>query len=138
MSVRKAEIKDAGSIHRLLKQIMELHKSLYPDIFTGESKYREEDIRELIEQSDYHIYVYEDDEKVVRAYLIGWEEDYGFFIDDLCVDEEYRGKGVGDSLMETVTHYPEIRLNVWAENGGAIHFYHKKGFKLLKYVMRKT
>ena len=55
------------------------------------------------------------------------------YIDDLCVDEETRGMGVGKALYEHVLAFAKgancynVTLNVWACNTGALRFYEKLG-----------
>ena len=56
------------------------------------------------------------------------------YIDDLCVDETCRGKGVGEALFEHVKNEArrmgcyEVNLNVW-EGNEARRFYEKMGMK---------
>ncbi len=65
------------------------------------------------------------------------------YIDDLCVDEEARGKHVGTALYEHVLHfakengYYNVTLNVWADNKKAVGFYEKLGLHVQKIGMEK-
>ena len=51
------------------------------------------------------------------------------YIDDICVDENARGKGVGKAVYEYVRAwakeegYYNLTLNVWSCNPGAMKFY---------------
>ena len=60
------------------------------------------------------------------------------YIDDLCVDENARGKHVGKSLYEYVVNFAKengfynITLNVWELNEGAKRFYEKCGLSVQK------
>ena len=55
------------------------------------------------------------------------------FIDDLCVDEKYRGQHVGKRLYEYALAYAkelgcyDLTLNVWEGNDNARAFYEKMG-----------
>ena len=55
------------------------------------------------------------------------------YIDDICVDEAFRGTGVGKSLFQYVKKYAKaenfynITLNVWTCNPGAVKFYESLG-----------
>ena len=55
------------------------------------------------------------------------------YIDDLCVDEECRGKHVGTILYKYVLNYAkeigcyDVTLNVWEGNDNARVFYEKMG-----------
>ena len=56
------------------------------------------------------------------------------YIDDICVDENARGKHIGKTLYEYVLSYAKendyynITLNVWTCNPGAMKFYESLGF----------
>ncbi len=138
--IRVAVEKDNKEIYHLLKQIAQLHHRLYPEHFaTGEAKYSIAGINEFIGNKNKLILVYEKDSKVA-AYLIGWYIDDYFFVDDLCVNETYRGQSIGKQLLDGLPAYVTssfIRLNVWHRNEQAVKFYEKLGFMPLKYVLEK-
>lgn len=137
--IRTAEIKDIPRIHALLKDILAMHKRLYPDRFEGDSKYGLQEIEEILNTKT--VFVFEDEE--VKGYLIGWKEGNIFFVDDLCVDSSYRRNHVGSQLMAYAQTYAKkigcthFDLNVWVDNVDAIAFYEKLGFKPLKKVLTK-
>ena len=63
------------------------------------------------------------------------------YIDDLCVDENMRGKHIGTSLFEYVKAFAKengfhnLTLNVWALNPDAVRFYEAIGMQVQKYGM---
>ena len=65
------------------------------------------------------------------------------YIDDICVDENARGKHVGTALFDAVFAYAKengfynITLNVWSCNPGAIRFYEAMGLEPQKIGMEK-
>ena len=65
-------------------------------------------------------------------------------IDDLCVLEDCRDKGIGTKLYNEVLRYAKMRkcdaitLNVWEGNDAARAFYDKMGFAPQKTVMEKV
>lgn len=65
------------------------------------------------------------------------------YLDDLCVDENYRGKHIGKKLYDAVLelakekHCYNVTLNVWHLNESALKFYEKCGMKPLKICMEK-
>ena len=66
------------------------------------------------------------------------------YIDDICVDENARGRHVGKTLYEYVVSYAEqqgfynITLNVWSCNPGAVKFYEAMGLVPQKIGMEKV
>lgn len=51
------------------------------------------------------------------------------FIGALFVRQEHQGKGIGKQLMEHAKAlYPKLSLAVYAQNYGAVNFYHACGF----------
>ena len=65
------------------------------------------------------------------------------YIDDLCVDESARGKGIGGKLFEYVESFGKsvgcdsITLNVWEQNTAARRFYDACGMTPQKTTMEK-
>ena len=63
-----------------------------------------------------------------------------YFLDAMCVDEIYRGRGIGKSLLEHTKikasneGYNELSLIVFADNAMAIKLYEKQGFKSIKNI----
>ena len=63
-----------------------------------------------------------------------------YFLDAMCVDEVYRGLGVGTALLEHTKSracsegYGELSLIVFADNSRAIKLYEKQGFKRVKNI----
>ena len=63
------------------------------------------------------------------------------YIDDLCVEEGCRGKGVGKAIYNEILRYAKMRgcynvtLNVWCCNPGAMAFYESLGLKPQKIGM---
>ena len=65
------------------------------------------------------------------------------YIDDICVDENARGKGAGKALYEHILAFARERgaynvtLNVWSCNPGAAAFYEKLGLTPYKTGMEQ-
>ena len=63
------------------------------------------------------------------------------YLDDLCVDENCRGRRVGSALYEAVlalarrTGCYNVTLNVWSCNPGAMRFYEQCGLQQQKIGM---
>ena len=146
MRIRKAENKDVPRLKDLLRQVLELHAGIRPDVFIpGTTKYTQDELEGIIKDDKSPIYVAVNDDDDVMGYAFCQIKEQPFsnnmvpfksiFIDDLCVDESCRGMHIGESLFEYVKDRArdlgcyEVTLNVWAGNDGAERFYEKMGMK---------
>ena len=156
MIIRKAAEKDIERILALLKQVLEIHAAIRPDIFvSGTTKYTAKELAEIIQDGQKPIYVAADENDCVLGYAFCQIREQpaseymvpfrSVFIDDLCVDEGARGQHIGEQLFEFVKKEAkrlgcyEITLNVWAGNSSAEKFYEKMGMKTkerqLEYIL---
>ena len=85
------------------------------------------------------IFVAEDNSKVIGFISINKysEEDY-IYLDDYCVDEKYRGQGIGSKLINAAFEFAksnkinQVLTHVENANKESIKFYKNKGFKLVE------
>ena len=150
MLIRRAEISDIPDILRLLVQVCNVHQDIRPDIFKRDGvKYTESDLRELLTDEIRPVWCAVEDEHFLGYCFCQWKEYRDssvstdrkeLYIDDLCVDETARGKGVATALFRHVTAVSKaagakfITLNVW-EGNSARNFYDKMGMKPRKIFM---
>ncbi len=144
--IRRAEEKDIERLLYILSQVLEVHARIRPDLFvSGTTKYSADELKEIIGDDKRPIFVYvdENDEALGYAFCIVKEPAFTstmhprttMFIDDLCVDEAYRGKKIASSLFDYVKDEAkklgcyEVTLNVWEGNDSARAFYDKMGMK---------
>ncbi|MCI9127382.1 MAG: GNAT family N-acetyltransferase [Eubacterium sp.] len=152
MYIRKAEKKDIPQIETLLYQVAKVHSDGRPDLFqTGTKKYTLEELNELLEDHTRPIYVAEEEGKILGYAFSIFQENHSnllthiktLYIDDLCVLESIRGKGVGTKLYQHVLEIAKqsgcynVTLNVWACNEEAKAFYEKCGLHVQKIGMEK-
>ncbi len=133
--IRPAQISDAPAIMLLLKQVGAIHHNMRPDLF-GEQKYTEDELSTLFGDENAPIFVYEEDGKVLGHLFLTINE-YSMikslYINDFCVDENARGKGIGTKLYEFAKDYAKeigcynLTLCVWEGNDNAKAFYDKMG-----------
>ncbi len=150
--IRRAEEKDLGRIEDLLSQVLEIHAGIRPDLFIpGTRKYTEAELKELIRDDSRPIWVWTDEDDTVMGYAfcIIHEPQISpnmiphrmLYIDDLCVDENCRGRHVGQQLFEYVKKEARnmgchhLTLNVWEGNDSARSFYDHQGLQIQKTVM---
>ena len=150
MLIRRAEISDIPNILRLLVQVCNVHQDIRPDIFKLDGvKYTESDLRELLTDESRPVWCAVEDEHFLGYCFCQWKEYRDssvstdrkeLYIDDLCVDETARGKGVATALFRHVTAVAKaagakfITLNVW-EGNSALRCYEKMGMKPRKVFM---
>ena len=115
MNVRRAEKKDLEAVKNLLSQVLEVHAGIRPDLFiSGTRKYTDEEILAIFADPETPVFVAEEEGSVLGYCFCAaqtpkshvFREAKELYIDDLCVDEKARGKGVGRTLYE----YAEKRL----------------------------
>ena len=153
-TIRKATESDIKGILNLLLQIDMIHHSARPDIFKGSAyKYTEDELKDLLNDEKYYVFVCVDEHNNVigHAFCVCKQEiDHNvltdiktLYIDDICVDENMRGKNIGMSLYDFVVDFAKendfynITLNVWECNPSAIEFYKKMGLVPQKIGMEK-
>ena len=145
MDIRAAASGDIPGILSLLQQVGEVHHEIQPDIFrTGAQKYTKEELLAILQDQNRPIFV-----AVENGFVAGYcfcvlrdfrgsgvqTDRLEIYIDDLCVDEGYRGKDVASALYRHASAYAKdlgcgfISLNVWCGNHRAMRFYEKMGLR---------
>ena len=152
MKVRMAQEKDIARIHSLLAQVAMFHHKGRPDLFKpGKSKYTDEELKALLQDSNRPILAAVDDNDCMQGYAFCIFRQYKdhnimtdiktLYIDDLCVDETMRGKHIGRLLYNAALDYARehgcynLTLNVWSCNESAMKFYESCGLKPQKVGM---
>ena len=148
--IRKAEKKDIPGLINLLYQVDAVHNGIRPDLFKGNtSKYTEQELEDILDDGDKPIFVYDDGKILGHAFCQISEvknhrllqDAKTLYIDDICVDEQSRGRHIGKALYEYVRDYAKsigchnITLNVWEGNIPASRFYQNMGMKVQKTTM---
>lgn len=148
--IRKANKSDIKRIIELLHQVNMVHHVLRPDLFKPHTtKYHKQELEDLLNDESRPIFVFDDGE--VRGYAFCQisevkdnkllVDDKMLYIDDICVDENARGRHIGKALYEYVRDYARsigchhITLNVWEGNDAAWSFYRNMGMQVQKTTM---
>ena len=153
IEVRRAESRDIPAIMNLLVQVNMVHHNGRPDLFKGPTtKYSEAELKIIISDEETPVFVCADGDGDVLGHGFCVMQHFGgqlmealdtLYIDDICVDEAARGRGVGRALYEHILDYARSRgchnvtLNVWSCNPGAMAFYEKLGMKPYKVGMEQ-
>lgn len=152
MQIRRATLTDIDGINKLLYEVHKVHSDKRPDLFkVGFKKYTNEELAKIIVDDNRPIFVYVDNDDILGyAFCVFIKNNsnsltdiLSLYIDDLCVDENARGKKVGTSLYNYVLQFAKeagcynVTLNVWACNNSALKFYEKCGLSVQKIGMEK-
>ena len=143
IEITRATQADIKGILRLLRQVLEVHHKGRPDMFkAGATKYTENELTELLNDDERPVFVAK-----TGGRMLGYtfciikcikndnilRDTKTLYIDDLCVDEQERGAGIGRALYEHARCYAKeidcysLTLNVWECNPGARRFYEAMG-----------
>lgn len=155
MVLRRACEQDLPGLLKLLGQVAMVHHEGRPDLFkAGCRKYTPSQLVSILKDELRPIFVAVDDDALpgdVLGYAFCIHQQHvddnvltdvrTLYIDDLCVDEDVRGRHVGTRLYNHVLGYAReqgyynVTLNVWACNESARRFYEHLGLVPQKYGM---
>lgn len=149
--IRRAEERDIPAIDDLLSQVLNVHHEGRPDLFRSNArKYTDSELMEILRDESRPIFVAEEDGTVTGYAFCIFQQHIGhniltdvrtLYIDDLCVDEKFRGRHIGTALYEYVLAFAReqgcynVTLNVWACNEDAMRFYERLGLRTQKIGM---
>lgn len=141
---------DPTLITALNEPVHNLHHQLYPKIFKPyDDKAMFEYFNKVIEQDNHHFIICEENELAI-GYV--WFEErsrpenafrkstHYIYINQVSVNQGYRGKGVGKLLFSAVLKLAEtksikrIGLDYWAKNESAKNIYKNLGFEIEKEI----
>ena len=149
--VEVPKIEDFKRVNELAVQVHEMHVTWNPDIFKSvEEVINKEYFENLIKNEE--IYIAKVDKEIVGYIIFNIKEKENpsmryrkqLNIDAICVDERYRGKGIGTKILESIKEMAKTKgctdlyLTVNQENENAIRVYEKFGFKVknIAYMMK--
>lgn len=148
--IRRATTRDISQLHRLLREVLEVHHHGRPDLFkTGVTKYTNDELADILGDEQTPVFgAFADDDVTLLGYafcVFQCHEHSNFltdiktlYIDDLCVDEVARGCHVGTALYRYVLDIARqsgcynVTLNVWSCNPSAQAFYERMGLQPYK------
>ena len=151
MLVRFAKENELERVNELRKQVNDLHVAGKPDVFKpGFGPELRDFINVIWNDPTENIVVTEDEGQICGFAVINHinkpenpfmkERDF-LDIDEFCVDEEHRRKGVATAMIEFIKDFAKengfhrIELNMWEFNQGALAFYEAAGFETFRRYM---
>ena len=153
MMIRRAQAGDLAGIRSLLFQVNQIHADGRPDLFkAGGIKYTDEELLAIFQDDLRPVFVAEEDGAVLGYAFCILEETREttslrpirtLYLDDLCVDEQVRGRHIGSLLYERVLQAARdlgcgrVTLHAWNFNQKAFGFYEKLGLTPLVTTMEQ-
>ena len=140
-----------NEVNKLAKQVHELHVNWSPDVFLSVEEVIQKDYFEnLIQNKEIYIAKLKDEIigyvmfsiRKIEIPIMKYRKELN--IEAVCVDENYRGNGIGTLLLAHIKEVGKARgctnmhLTVNQENKCAIKLYEKFGFKVkdIAYMMK--
>ncbi len=144
--IRDAVEADIGDIIKLRRQIDDYSAFLRPEQFISANLYNEQTVISYYEAEKSRVIVGvhpQTDEIIAYAVLNTertiartiYKERSMIYVNDLCVSEAYRGKGIGRVMFQFVIDYANkmnvdaVELDVFACNKEAVGLYESMGMK---------
>lgn len=143
MEIRFAVPADIPGLLRLLAQVGQVHHTIRPDLVReGALKYDAPALERLLSDRQRPVFV-----AAEAGIVLGYafcilqqtrddpvlQDRKELYLDDLCVEQACRGRGIAGQLLEYVKDFAReqgcqaLTLNVWCGNDAAMNFYEKSG-----------
>lgn len=150
MQIRDIAMRDFSAWQGLMRQVHALHAENRPDCYRSSMSFEEGELRALIDDPAVDAFVAEIDGTVAGLAVLvhrkppanpAMQPRRVAFLDDLCVDERFRGQGVGTALLQEVQRRAALRqadsleLMAWGFNESAIRFYQRAGFGVRSLIL---
>lgn len=138
-----AKPEDRQTVNLLAQEVHRLHVGWRPDLFQApEQMYSEDRFRQSVEKKELfcawldgqivgymnaHVAVFD-----IPGFVFHRE----YVVEELCVREDCRGKGIGSEIMSEAAALARafgctcVRLGAYAQNEEGLAFYRKLGFRL--------
>ena len=148
MLIRNITVQDFEKVNELMCEVHDLHVRNRPDLYTAmEEPYPREKFTEDVGKEDVISVLAEENGEVLGICFVSFREKTGMvcrrtaYMEDLCVRENNRARGVGRGLFEHVREEAKrmgagrLDLMVWGFNETAFAFYEKMGMQVQRYIL---
>ena len=151
MEIRFAKETELDRVNEIRKQVNDVHVAGKPEVFKpGFSKELQDFIKVIWDDPEQEIVVAVEDDDICGFAILHhinkpenpfmWERDF-LDIDEFCVDQKHRRKGVATQLISYIKEYAKdkgfhrLELNMWEFNESALEFYESVGFETYRRYM---
>ena len=143
MNIRKATPEDFSNVDPVLVEVEHHHVRLEPDVFQPITHYDAALYLDYLQDPGSCIWIAEEGETVMgviiakvhqRAQIPMYKDCQFVVVEEVCVSESFRGRGIGKQLMKTVEDWAgqqgieQVQLSVWTKNIDAVNFYDTLGY----------
>lgn len=138
MNIKKANVDDISKLIHLVYNAYEMHYIGRNDIFRIHSENEIMlELKNIFEDQSRTILLLEEKDITIGYIMFRCNEklNKSLWIDQFYIENEYRNKGYGKSLLNEVKKHAKnkginrIELNCWTFNNNALEFYRHLGFK---------
>jgi len=148
--IRNGKITDLNELTRLRHLFISLCSET--DLRINRNYNMEElkkDVLDRLNNNKFTYFIAETDSKIIGYILLSKKEDFLFmnqkygFINQFFVKEEFRGKGIGQKLLDASCNFfkengiKEVLLDVFIANSNAMRFYYVNEFCEYNLVLKK-
>ena len=153
MTIRPATKDDLHGLIRIFAEENGFHAAMVPEFIKAtDHLLTGDELTEMLDHPEQHLLVADSEGNIIGAALVSvdasdpepWIQPRRFgYIEEVVVSEEYRGRGIGKRLLESINHWAkqqgleEIELHVWQRNHRATAFYESLGYEITRHTMRK-
>ena len=152
MDIRALLEKDFSAVRDIVCQVHGLHVQNRPDVYRDSDPFGRDYFEFLRSDTGTFVLVAEDGDKIAGLCIVTLREPPKnpvmkprrvAFMEDLCVDESYRRRGVGTELFREAAAQARQRgaetleLMVWSFNTSAIEFYRRMGLMPRSIIMEQ-
>jgi GNAT superfamily N-acetyltransferase len=140
--IRRASLEDLSTIQELNNSLFKLEKDNYDQTLVNDWSLSEEGKSYFSDLIKNHYVIVALIDNSIVGYLAGSIEEKGSYVEvqygeinNMLVNDEYRGYGIGKSLINNFKEYcktnniSNIKVVASYKNKNAIEFYHKNGFE---------
>ena len=141
---------DRDSVNAIAAQVHAMHVAWRPDIYAMvEELYSEDRFMDAIRNRELYVAKLSD---TVVGYVLLKTRNYDWpgvvkrkvmVVDEICVDEACRNRGIGTQMMAEVRAlakafgYTDLQLGVYPQNDAAVAFYQKCGYTIRSIDMQR-
>ena len=150
MTIRTMRSSDYEAVDRLMGQLHQSHVEGRPDLYAPlEHPYSKEEFEEMLADRQKILLLGEEDGTTVGLCVVSLRDKSGMtdlrtaYMDDMVVDEGFRGRGYACQLFraaeERARALGAVRLDlmVWSFNEAALSLYRELGMTPQRYILEK-